>query len=57
MSSVAWLLLGLLAVALATWLAVHWRYHIRATPLDSAAGVRARLGQGRPVLVQFHAPL
>ena len=57
MSTISYILLGLLAAALAAWLLVHWRYHIRPTALDSIAGLRARLGRGHPVLVQFHAPL
>ena len=57
MSTISCILLALLVAVLAAWLLVHWRYHIQPTPLDSVDGLRAQLGRGHPLLVQFHAPL
>lgn len=50
-------LLAIFALLLIGWLGLHWRYHIHSTPLDSREGLQNRIGRGRAVLVQFHAPL
>lgn len=49
-------LIFMLAISLA-FLAFHWRYHVKSTKLDSLAAFQQRLRAGKPVVVQFSAPL
>ena len=38
-------------------LAFHWRFHVKQIRLDSFAALQQRLRAGKPVVVQFSAPL
>lgn len=46
-----------MAIAVFAFLLLHWRYHPAQTKLDSFAALEKRLRQGKPILIQFHAPL
>jgi hypothetical protein len=46
-----------MVLAVLVFIGLHWRFHIRQTPLDSFDALQKRLRGGKPVLVQFHAPL
>lgn len=48
--------LGLGAVALGLVLAWAFLRPVRSAGLDEAAGVRARIGSGTPVLLEFQSP-
>lgn len=37
--------------------AFHWRFHVKQTQLDSFTVLQQRLLAGKPVVVQFSAPL
>lgn len=39
------------------YLAFHWRFHVKQTRLDSFKALQQRLRAGKPVVVQFSAPL
>ena len=52
-----WLAIAAIVVAGGIFLYMHWRHHPPTTPIASLAELRERLGQGRPTLIQFHAPM
>lgn len=39
------------------YLAFHWRFHVKQTRLESFDALQRRLRAGKPVVVQFSAPL
>ena len=56
-NSISYLTLVALAVISVAFIYLHWRYHPQATPLDSFVALQKRLRQGKPTLLQFHAPM
>lgn len=51
------IVLTLLVLAIVAFLTLHWRLDPRQTSLDSFESLQGRLNEGKPFLVQFHAPL
>jgi hypothetical protein len=51
------IILVLLALLTLAFLFVHWRFHTKQTSLESFNALQERLKKGKPVLVQFSAPL
>jgi hypothetical protein len=45
-------IVGLVAVA---WIAMHVRFHTKATPIESFANLTTQLGQGQPTLLYFYS--
>ncbi len=48
---------ALIGLAVLAFFALHWRYHPQSTPLDSFDALQKQLQDGKPVLIQFFAPL